>query len=64
MHCAHTATSRRQKPRFPLPTAQPTDCTGLKEARAAHSAYLEYLSSLLSHGWGGADHREQHTGLG
>lgn len=60
---AHTATSRRQKPGFPLPIAQPTDRTSLKEATAAHSVYLDHLSSLPFHLWGSADSREQHTGL-
>lgn len=44
----HTATSRRQKPRFPLPIAQPTDRTSLKGAMAAHSVYVSRTSQLLA----------------
>lgn len=52
---APTAAPKRQKHRFPLPIAQPTDRTSLKEAVAAHSVYLDHPSSLPFHMWGSTD---------
>lgn len=52
---AHTAAPRRQKHRFLLCIAQPTDSTSLKTSVAAHSVSLDHPISLPFHMWGSAD---------